>query len=667
MISFDHNQCSDFDVASRREWLETNGLGGFASSTILGLNTRRYHGLLVAATQPPVGRQVLLSKLEEILIVDGQRFELSTNEYPGTLHPRGFEFLLEFRLDPFPVFVFEVGGVQIVKTVFVVFGENTTVVQYELAKAPTGKTVELEVRPLIAFRDFHGLTRENEALNRVVAVEPQMAVISPYYGLPTLYVAHNAREVYPEGEWFLNFQYRAERERGLEFSEDLFNPCTFQFDLTAGAGTVLASTLRKDVRLVSEMWEAEVRRRESIVAQAPVADEITKTLTRAADQYVVARGDEKTVIAGYPWFSDWGRDTMISLPGLTLPAQRFAVARGILRTFARSVSQGMLPNRFPDAGEAPEYNTVDATLWFFEAVRAYLAATRDSGFVREELYNVLVDIVAWHIRGTRYNIGVDADGLLHAGVNGVQLTWMDAKVGDRVITPRRGKPVEIEALWYNALCVMNDLAAEFEDVHGQKLYSTMAGLARWSFSQAFWREDEGCLFDVIDDSNLEPDAKAFKDASIRPNQILAVSLHYTMLTKERAQRVVENVREHLLTPFGLRTLAPSDPQYQGRYTGGVAERDGAYHQGTVWPWLMGPFISAYLRVHEESDAALQQVVEWLKPLEQYLMKDGVGQLPEIFEGDAPHGPCGCFAQAWSVAEMLRVRAEGKLGGRTERS
>ena len=348
---------------------------------------------------------------------------------------------------------------------------------------------------------------------------------------------------------------------------------------------------------------------------------------------------------------------MISLPGLTLATQRFEVARGILRTFAHSVSQGMLPNRFPDAGETPEYNTVDATLWFFEAVRAYLAATRDSAFVREELYNVLADIVSWHIRGTRYRIQVDTDGLLHAGEDGVQLTWMDAKVGDQVITPRRGKPVEIQALWYNALCVMNDLALEFEDAHGQKRYSTMAGLARWSFNQAFWREDAGCLYDVIDSTEA---GAVSKDASFRPNQVLAVSLHYTMLTRERAERVVEIVRNKLLTPYGLRTLVPDDPRYRGRYDGGVAERDGAYHQGTVWPWLMGPFLSAYLRVHEGSDAARKQARAWLQPLEEYLMKEGVGQMPEIFEGDAPHRSCGCTAQAWSVAEMLRIRADSEL-------
>lgn len=650
MIRFDQNDLTNLDLALRREWLETNGIGGFASSTVVGLNTRRYHGLLVAATTPPVGRQVLVSKMEETLRVDGVAFELSANEYPGTIHPRGFELLREFRLDPFPTFVFQAGGVQIVKTVFMIYGENTTVVQYKRTDA-SEKRVELSIRPLIAFRDFHGLTRENMQMNQVVGIEPQMVVISPYYGLPVLYLAHDAVDVQTDGEWFLNFQYRVERERGLDFAEDLFSPLALHFDLTLGPASLIASTERRDVASVGERRAAEIRRRESIATPLPAPDEVTKTLARAADQFIVARQRNKTVIAGYPWFSDWGRDTMIALPGLTLSTQRFEVARGILRTFAHSVSQGMLPNRFPDAGESPEYNTVDATLWFFEAVRAYLAATGDSVFVREELYNVLADIIAWHIRGTRYGIRVDTDGLLQAGAEGVQLTWMDAKVGDRVITPRRGKPVEIQALWYNALCVMNDLAEELEDSHGQKRYSTMAGLARWSFNHAFWREDLGCLYDVVD----VPSGAA--DGSIRPNQIFAVSLHYTMLTKERAERVVTTVRDQLLTPFGLRTLAPGDPQYSGHYTGGVAERDGAYHQGTVWPWLLGPFISAYLRLHDSDEASRQQAAEWLRPLLDYLLREGVGQLPEIFEGDPPHRPCGCFAQAWSVAEALRVCAE----------
>jgi predicted glycogen debranching enzyme len=340
---------------------------------------------------------------------------------------------------------------------------------------------------------------------------------------------------------------------------------------------------------------------------------------------------------------------MIALPGLTLPTGKPVVARSILRTFAQHVDQGMLPNRFPDAGETPEYNTVDATLWFFEAARAYLAYTGDLEFVRSELYPVFADIIAWHVRGTRYGIKVDPSGLLSSGEPGVQLTWMDAKVGDWVVTPRRGKPVEIQALWYNALCIMEDLARTFGDEPGQKRYRNMATVASWSFNRLFWNEATGCLYDVTNGAPPDP--------SIRPNQILAVSLPYTMLSSERAKQVVEKVQEHLLTPYGLRSLAPSDPQYRGRYTGGPVERDGAYHQGTVWPWLMGPFITAYIKVNHGSEVARRQGAEWLEPLKSHLSDGGLGHISEIYDGDAPQRPCGCIAQAWSVAEVLRAYVE----------
>ena len=654
MIRFDQSICGNLEAGLRREWLETNGLGGFASSTLAGVNTRRYHGLLVAATQPPVGRVVLLSKFEEKLVVDGQAYELSANQYPGVIHPRGFEFLREFRLDPFPTFVFEAGGIRVMKTVFMIHGENSVVVRYELVQS-AGTSVQMELRPLIAFRDYHSLTHENEALDNAVGLEPGIASMTPYHGLPTLYLAHNAQEVNADGVWFREFQYEVERERGLDYSEDLFQPCQLTFDLSGGPVAVIASTQRRDVADAERYRAAEVARRLAVVAQATYTNEIGKTLTAAADQFIVARGKESTVIAGYPWFSDWARDTMIALPGLALATKRFDAARSILRTFARAADQGMLPNRFPDGGDAPEYNNVDGTLWFFEAVRAYLAATGDSVFVRTEIYNVLADIVAWHVRGTRYNIRVDADGLLSTGGEGEQLTWMDAKVDGRVITPRSGKPVEIQALWYNALCVMMDLAESCGDPHGQKRYGVMAGLARWSFNLAFWNEERSCLYDVVDCTG----DVSKNDASPRPNQIFAVSLHHTMLTAERGQKVVAFVQEQLLTPYGLRTLAASDPRYRGHFGGTVAQRDEAYHQGTVWPWLMGSFVTAYLKVNQGTEAAEKQAEKWLQPLEQYLLEQGVGQLPEIFEGDAPHSPCGCVAQAWSVAEVLRVL--GKTG------
>jgi len=661
MIQFGKDTCGDLDAALRREWLETNGLGGFASSTIVGLNTRRYHGLLVATLRPPVERFVLLSKLEETLFIDGQPFDLSANRYPGTVHPQGFRYLKQFRLDPFPTFIYEVEGVEIEKTVFMVHGENSTVVQYELKKNNHPErlnNLSLEVRPLIAFRDYHSTTHENGAINHTVEERSGLATVTPYQGLPSLHLAHNAVELRKTGDWYRNFEYDVERERGLDFSEDLFSPFVLRFDLRIRRqGSVIASTGQHDVTQAAQYRQAEITRRRDAETASPIEDGFVRSLVAASDQYIVSRGEQKTVIAGYHWFSDWGRDTMIALPGLTLPTGKYEVARSILRTFAKHVDQGMLPNRFPDAGETPEYNTVDATLWFFEAARAYLAYTGDLDFVREELYPVFADIISWHARGTRYGIKVDASGLLSSGEPGVQLTWMDAKVGDWVVTPRRGKPVEIQALWYNALCIMEDLARKFGDEAGQKRYRNMATVASWSFNRLFWNENTGCLYDVTNGAPPDP--------SIRPNQIFAVSLTHTMLSPERARSVVEKVKEHLLTPYGLRSLAPSDPQYRGRYTGGPAERDGAYHQGTVWPWLMGPFITAYVRVNGGSDVARRQASEWLAPLRDHLADGGLGHISEILDGDAPQRPAGCMAQAWSVAEVLRTLVEDVHGQRPQ--
>ena len=653
MIQFKPETLGDLDAALRREWLETNGLGGFASSTIIGLNTRRYHGLLVAATKPPVGRYVLLSKLEETLFLDGQGFDLSANRYPGVVHPQGFRYLKRFRLDPFPIFTYEVEGIEIEKSVFMIHGENSTVIHYELTKndhPESPRNLRLEARPLIAFRDYHSTTHENGALNPIVEQSPRLAAVAPYQGLPPLYLAHNAAELWKSGSWYRNFEYDAERERGLDFTEDLFNPCALRFDLRANPqALVIASLLPRDAARSGEYRRNEIIRRKHIKRSSPLEDDFAQTLTAAAEQYIVSREDQKTVIAGYHWFSDWGRDTMIALPGLTLPTGKHDIARSILRTFARHVDQGMLPNRFPDAGETPEYNTVDATLWFFEAARAYLAYTGDLVFVRDELYPVFADIIAWHTRGTRHGIKVDSSGLLSSGEPGVQLTWMDAKVGNWVVTPRRGKPVEIQALWYNSLCIMEDLARRFDDDAGQKRYRNMATVAGWSFNGLFWNDKVGCLYDVING--------ALPDPSIRPNQILAVSLPHSMLSPERAKSLVDTVQQHLLTPYGLRTLAPTDPQYRGRYTGGPAERDAAYHQGTVWPWLMGPFLTAYVKVNGGSEGARRQAAEWLAPLKEHLTDGGLGHISEIFDGDAPQRPCGCIAQAWSVAEVLRAYVE----------
>jgi predicted glycogen debranching enzyme len=666
MIRFDRDICGNPAAALAREWLETNGLGGYASSTITGVNTRRYHGLLVAATKPPVGRLLMLSKFEETLIVDGRRYDLSTNQYAGIVHPEGYKYQTGFRLDPFPIFTYEVEGIVIEKSVFMPQGENTTIIQYQI-QVPDIKSREasddasliphpssfilLELRPLIAFRDYHSLMHENAfVLNSHVQADEALITIKPGKDLPALYFAHEGGELDSAAFWYRNFEYEKERARGFDFTEDLFSPFVLKFNANRSRSVnIIASTERREAGRADGYAQTESARRRKIIESAPGSDELTRALTAAADQYIVARGEAKTVIAGYHWFSDWGRDTMIALPGLTLVTGRFDVARSILKEFARHVDRGMLPNRFPDAGEMPEYNTVDATLWFFEAIRSLLAYTDDYDFVRADLYGVLRDIIEWHVHGTRYGIRVCEDGLLSAGEAGVQLTWMDAKVGDWVVTPRRGKAVEIQALWYNALKFMEELAARFNEEANAKRYALMASRARESFNKLFWNEEASSLFDVLDDE--------VRDASIRPNQIFAASLHHSMLSRERARHVVETVERELLTPYGLRSLSPRDPQYRPRYEGDSLSRDGAYHQGTVWAWLMGPFITAYTKAHDKSDEAREQARAWLANFHAHLSEAGLGHISEIFDGDAPHTPNGCIAQAWSAAEVLRALVE----------
>jgi predicted glycogen debranching enzyme len=650
VISFDKGVCTDLQAGLSREWLETNGLGGFACGTLSGANTRRYHGLLTAALNPPGGRMLLLSKLEETLVLGDRRIDLSTNEYAGAIHPEGYLLLTNFRLDPLPTWTFEVEGLRMEKSIFMPQGSNTVQVEYKVLQAPAAIEPVLEVRPLVAFRDYHSTTHENDALNPAIESAANSASLQPYPGLPRLYFAHDAIQLQEQGYWYKNFLYRVERERGLDFEEDLYNPFVLSWNLNKKCGAnVIASTGQREIEQAAATRTVELQRRQRLVASSPVDDPLVCSLTVAASQYLVRRGEDWTVIAGYPWFMDWGRDTMISLPGLTLCTGKTEIARSILRNFARHTDMGMLPNRFVESGEVAEFNTVDATLWFFEAARAYAAVTNDYDFIRAELYEALAQIIEFHIKGTRYNIKVAQDGLLNAGAPGVQLTWMDAKIGDWVVTPRNGKPVEIQALWYNALRTMEDLAARFSDDDRRKKYSSLAALTSEMFNQTFWNKDAQCLYDVI---NGGP-----RGGSIRPNQIFAVSLHHSMLSQERARAVVEKVEKELLTPVGLRTLNRSDDRYRATYEGDQYSRDSAYHQGTVWPWLLGPFVSAYVRVNGGTAQARARAHDYLRGIEAHLSEAGLGQISEIFDGDVPYRARGCFAQAWSVAEILRALCE----------
>jgi predicted glycogen debranching enzyme len=652
LIEFKKEICNDLEKALDREWIETNGLGGFASSTIVGLNTRRYHGLLFAAVPPPVARVLLLSKLEETLVVNGERYELSANQFPGVIHPQGQKYLKGFRLDPFPIFTFEAGGVLVEKSVFMPHGENTVVVQYKrLKKHRSVRECRLDARPLVAFRDYHELTHENTGFNSAILTDEEgRARIKPYPGSPELYLIHDAYALDLIPDWYRNFEYGREEERGLDSFEDLFTPCVLRFDFLENSSVgVIASTEASHVAgEMEKLRQQEIDRRRNLQRASPIKSEMARTLTLAADQFIVRRDDGKTVIAGYHWFGDWGRDTMIALPGLTVTTKRFDLAREILLEYTKYVDRGMIPNRFPDRGAPPEYNTVDATLWYFEAARAFVEASGDYGFVRQHLFDVFRTIIDYHARGTRYQIRLDRDGLLIAGEPGVQLTWMDVKIGDWVVTPRIGKPVEIQALWYNAICIMAALSTRFGYPEEALRFESLATRAKESFNRLFWNDPAKCLYDWVSGDR--------SDDAMRPNQIFAVSLHYSMLDRERSRAVVDAVEKRLWTPYGLRSLATDHPDYKPRYAGAPAERDAAYHQGTVWSWLMGPFVIAYLKAYGATWATRKRAWQLMEGLQDHLLTAGLGQVSEIFDGDAPHQPRGCIAQAWGVAELLRAMA-----------
>jgi len=626
-----------------REWLETDGLGGWSGSTLAGAHSRRYHGALVAATRPPAGRRVLLSRLEETLVVDGVRYELGCNRYPGVVHPRGDRHLVDFERGLFPVFEYEAGGARLGRTVAALDGGGV-LFEYELLAAPG--EVELELRPFLAGRDIHSLGHVAPERTWRPSFDADRLRLESAAGEPSVAIEAIGARFDADGDWYRDLELDEERRRGFDFHEDLWTPGRLAATLEPGARWTVRVALADSAPAAgSPTLDGERVRREALVENAGHRGSLGRRLVLAADQFLVRRGEAGwSVIAGYPWFADWGRDAMISLPGLCLPTRRFEEARGILAAFCEHLSMGMLPNRFPEAGEAPEYNTVDATLWLFVAGWRYLEATKDEAFARETLLPAFDDILAWHARGTRYGIRVDADGLLVAGEPGVQLTWMDARVGERVITPRHGKPVEIEALWTNALWITATLHRRFGDAKRAGVLSRLVRRLRQRFEALFWNEAEGCLFDVVGPDGPDP--------SVRPNQLFALSLPFAMLPREKALAVLARVERDLLTPRGLRTLAPGHPDYVARYEGGPEARDAAYHQGTVWAWLAGPWVDALLRYR--GAVGKRQARAWLAAFAPHLDEACVGQVSEIFDAEPPHAPRGAPAQAWSVAELLRA-------------
>lgn len=644
---FDLSEDIGVDRLFALEWLETNGIGGWASSSVAGTNTRRYHGLLVPALQPPLGRMVLLSHIEETVIDGEMVFELASNRFPGVVHPEGWKLLRQFRRGMFPVTTIGAGGWSIRKTVVAVHGENTTVIAYELAGNRT--SLVLELRPFVAARDYHALAHANDSVRRQSTFEDGVLSFRMYDGVPELYIRAPGASFRGSADWYYNFIYDAENARGLDDREDLFTPGVLRVELRRGEllaiiGTIDRATASRDGR---EMIMREADRRHTLIAQKTPGVPLVERLVMAADQFVVRRGEKgRTVIAGYHWFGDWGRDTMIALPGLCLTTGRHDDAKAILREFASVVSEGMLPNRFPDGGEPPEYNTVDATLWFFVAIYRTVQTTGDTAFGRSML-PVLEEIVAWHQRGTRHGIHVEADGLLHAGAPGVQLTWMDAKVGDEVITPRNGKQVEINALWYNVLRVLAALRQSAGNTGGAEEAEARAVTVKARFADVFWNGNKQCLYDAVDGDR--------NDASIRPNQIFALSLPFPLLEGDAAEKVLGIVEARLLTPVGLRSLDPSDSRYAPSYSGGPADRDRVYHQGTVWSWLLGPYLTALVRVR--GDEGRREARRILAGFEPHLRDAGIGGISEIFDAEPPFAPRGCITQAWSVGEILRAAVE----------
>lgn len=635
-----------------REWLLTNGTGSFASSTIVGANTRRYHGLLVAATAPPVGRVLALSRIAESVALDDHvsPVELSINHFNQFIIPRGDRYLRQFELEQTAKFTYDADGATVTKEVLLVWGKPIVGIRYKIDPGQHGRA-ELRLMPFVALRDFHSTLRKGDVQFDLNAGERSVEVGRQALRMNLVASAGTFSQ---RPDWWYDHTFPLETERGLDDREDLFTPGVFTVvaergapqTLTIWAGVCHESTVPGEgaacENLAQMSFDDELAR---VAARDWANDAPTHSqqrLFRAASQFVVKRNRPDgsqgvTILAGYPWFADWGRDSMISLPGLLLATRRYKEAGQVLGVFAAHVSEGMIPNYFHDYSNEPTYNTVDASLWFIHAAFEYLRQTRDQDLFQSLLMPACEEIVEGYQRGTRYNIKMDpADGLISAGDKTTQLTWMDAKMGDEVFTPRHGKAVEINALWYNALCLLGD---------GQ-----LAARVKESFVQAFWISPFRGLADVAREDG--------RDLSVRPNQIFAASLPNSPLNLEQQRAVVEVVRRELLTPLGLRTLATGEPKYIGRLIGGVYDRDRAYHNGTIWPWLIGPFLDAHLRVNGRSAQSVEQARDWLKPLLGHLKGEAcIGSISECADGDPPHRPVACPAQAWSVAEVLRLAQE----------
>lgn len=629
MYEFSEQQCQNLEFSTRREWLLTNGLGGFAMGSISGINTRRYHGHLVAAIGSSSDRIVLLASVDAFMQGEEQQIGISSNQYPGAVYPEGHYFLRKVTVgDDFVRWLYRSGALQIEKSLQVLPGKNAAVITY----TNKGETqLLLTLRPLISDKPYHDNFSMHEGYPEQMAFPKDETVITDQ-GV-SLVLAHPKAQRMPVQGWYYRFEHAREVERGLEPRDDLFCPCELKYELLPGEKALLIASTQKGMKADAEEPTCTKDRK------------LSNQLRAAARHFVVKSGDRPTIIAGYPWFTDWGRDTMIALPGICLHTDHPQEARAIIDGFASQMHQGLIPNRFVEGGEQPQYNTVDGTLWFVNAIYKTLDAEWDQKFA-ERCLAALKEVYSWHTKGTLYGIKVDpSDGLLTQGEPGLQLTWMDAKVGDWVITPRHGKPVEISGLWINAMRIGEWLARKLGA--DPKQFKDSADLAEANFDRKFWHEVRGHYLDTAD-----PD-----DASLRPNQVISMSLPFPSATGDHAKRAFDMISKELLTPVGLRTLGPSEPGYKGRYTGPMPELDAAYHQGTVWPWLLGPYCSAWARL----GGSAMDIKALLKNAKEMMAEYGIGGVAEVYDGDEPHNPNGCPWQAWSVAEMLRAWIEDARG------
>ena len=648
-FSFDKAACQNTRRALRKEWLLTNGLGDYAGSSILCCNTRKYHGLLTVNT--PLGRHVLLSALEESVMGGGKEFFLSTRQHPRTLYPHGHEYLESFRLDQWPEFTYRVGDVRLRREMFLIHGTSRLLLRWSIQGLSKLPPLTLRIKPLLAYRHFHALTRANSHLHVRTQDVPRGFSITPYEGLPTLYMQVRGPFTFlPSPDWFHNVEYMQERERGFPDSEDLFQPGILDIPLPPlpeGGSVYMAvgtEPVAEDGEDLEAIWEAESRARTKAHHNG---GGLIGHLAQMGRQFCIETPSGRpAVLAGYHWFDAWGRDTLISLPGLAFYGDRTEFGLRVLEQVAGSLKNGLTPNCFAEDGNHA-YNSADASLWYAFAVQCYLQENPEGlNWVREHAWAALKAIVSGYRQGPGMDIFVDENGLLHAGNAHTQLTWMDAQADGRPVTPRHGCPVELNALWYNTLAFVDYLAGVFREPKWEDAKGLRA--LRTSFFEHFWvTRGGGYLGDVWRDGML--------DQSVRPNQILAVSLPYPVLEEQHQPQVVECVRNKLLTPFGLRTLSPDDPGYRGRYEGGPASRDAAYHQGTVWPWLLGHYTDALLRVAWDVDGAVQALLDRVTPLFcDHLTDAGLASISEIFDASPPYRPNGCIAQAWSVAECLRM-------------